>query len=257
MSDGREILFDAAEFAGRAALVTGGSDGLGEHLTRTLCGLDCEVWFCGRRGEVGQALATELGPRAHFVRCDLSDADDCRAFVAAAAAGSERLDYVVNNAATDPRIGFEAGSDADFERILDTNLRSYVVVTQAALPWLRRGAGRAIVNIGSTNYLFGNAEMTLYGAAKAGIYGLTRGLARELGPEGLRVNLLSPGWIATRRQLAEHLTSADQQRLLEQQCVKEVIEPRHVTPVTLFLLSRAARALSGQQIVVDGGYWLL
>jgi len=251
------LLAEPAEFAGRVALVTGGSAGLGEHLTRSLVGLGCHVVFCGRRDELGSALAQELGELAHWVRCDLADPEQVRDLVDRAADVAGRLDYLVNNAAQDPRQPFEAMTIDDFDRIIATNLRSYFLVTQQALPLLRAGQGKAVVNIGTTNYLFGNAEMTGYGAAKAGIYGFTRSLARELGPEGIRVNLLSPGWVMTERQLAEHVTPDDQAALLERQCVKELMTPAHVTPVTLWLLSAAARALSGQQIVVDGGYWLL
>ncbi|MBI5834713.1 MAG: SDR family oxidoreductase [Armatimonadetes bacterium] len=251
------LLPDPSEFAGRVALVTGGSAGLGEHLTRSLVSLGCHVVFCGRRDELGLPLAAELGELAHWVRCDLAEPEQIRALVSVAAELTGAVDYLVNNAAQDPRIGFEAMTVEQFDQLVATNLRSYFVTTQAALPYLRRGEGRAVVNIGSTNYLFGNAGMTGYGAAKAGIYGFTRSLARELGPEGIRVNLLSPGWIMTERQLAEHVSPADQESLIEHQCVKALMTPAHVTPVTLWLLSAAAQAMSGQQVVVDGGYWLL
>ena len=251
------LLPDAGEFAGRVALVTGGSAGLGEHLTRSLVALGCHVFFCGRRDELGLALAAELGELAHWVRCDLAEPEQIRELVAQASGLTGALDYLVNNAAQDPRIAFEAMTVEQFDQLVATNLRSYFLTTQAALPAMRAGSGRAVVNIGTTNYLFGNAQMTGYGAAKAGIYGFTRALARELGPDGIRVNLLSPGWIMTERQLAAHVSAADQASLLANQCVKELMTPAHVTPVTLWLLSAAATAMSGQQVVVDGGYWLL
>jgi len=251
-----DLLFDRGEFADRVALVTGGTDGLGEHLVRTLAALGCHVWFCARGVERGRTLAAELGDRARFVPTDLADPAAARAFVDQVGAHHGRLDYLVNNAAVDPRIPFETATLEQFDQLVAINLRAAFVVAQAALPWLRLGAGKAIVNTGTTNYLMGKLRMTVYGAAKAGLYGFTRNLARELGPEGIRVNLVAPGWIMTRRQLAEHVGPGDEERLLEHQCVKELLGPEHVTPVTLFLLSRAARGMSGQQVVVDGGNWL-
>lgn len=249
-------LFNREEFADRVALVTGGTDGLGEHLVRTLASLRCHVWFCGRRALRGAVVEAELGGYGHYRQCDLAEPDATRAFVEQAGEAHGRLDYLVNNAAIDTRIAFETATVAEFDQLVAVNLRSAFVTSQAALPWLRAGQGRAIVNIGTTNHLFGNPEMTIYGAAKSGLYGFTRSLARELGPDAIRVNLLSPGWIMTRRQLAEHVSEADRAHLLESQCVQELMTPAHVTPVTLFLLSHAARAMSGQQVVVDGGYWL-
>lgn len=249
-------LFNAEEFADRVALVTGGTDGLGEHLVRTLVELNCHTFFCGRRAELGEALEAELGTHAYYVQADVAEPEQIEALVRRAAGLRGQLDYLVNNVATDPRISLEDGDAEAFDRVIAVDLRSCYLVTRAALPLLRAGQGKAIVNIGTTNYLFGNAGMTLYSAAKAGIYGFTRSLARELGPAGIRANLLSPGWIATQRQLRDYLDEEAQADLLRNQCIKEVITPAHVTPVTLFLLSCAARALSGQNIVVDGGYYL-
>jgi NAD(P)-dependent dehydrogenase (short-subunit alcohol dehydrogenase family) len=256
MSELVDGLFSPAEFRDRVALVTGGTDGLGEHLTRTLAALECDVFFCGRRAALGEKLAAELGPRAHFVTTDLAHSDQTCAFVETAGSFRGRLDYVVCNAATDPRIAIDDITEADFDRLIAINLKAYVLTAHAALPWLRRGQGRAIVNIGTTNYLLGIVGCTLYASAKAGVYGFTRTLARELGPEGIRVNLVSPGWIATRRQLAEHMSAADLEQLLVEQCVKETITAAHVTPVTLFMLSSGARAMSGQNLVVDGGLYM-
>ena len=241
------------EFAGRVALVTGGTDGLGKHLCEALVSFGAHVFFCGRREELGRRLQADWGERAHFVRCDVADAADARAFVGQAGAFRGRLDYLVNNAAIDPAKPFEQVAVEEFDRVVAIDLRSQFVVTQAALPHLGRGEGKAIVNVCTTNCLHGWPGATAYNAAKAGIVGFSRSLARELGERGIRVNVVSPGWIMTPRQLAEKVDEAAKRDLVATQCVKTLLTAQHVTPLTLFLLSRASLGLSGQNVVVDGG----
>ena len=241
------------EFKGKLAIVTGGTDGLGRHLTETLVSLGAEVFFCGRRAEKGKSLAASLGPRGHFVQCDLADVDQTAAFVKHAGEHCGRIDYLVNNAAMDPRTEFAKATVEDFDRLIAVNLRPHFVATQAALPYLQRGAGRSIVNVCTTNYMLGLTPMTIYNASKSGIIGFTRSLARELGPAGIRVNAISPGWIMTEKQLREHVTEQDKKDLLEAQCLKFLLGEQHVTPATLFLLSRSAAGITGQNLVVDAG----
>jgi NAD(P)-dependent dehydrogenase (short-subunit alcohol dehydrogenase family) len=243
----------AEEFAGRVAVVTGGTDGLGKDLCRVLAGFGAEVFFCGRRAERGRSLQAEWGPRAHYVRCDLSSADEARAFVREAGEFHGHVDYLVNNAAIDPEAPFEQIGLDQLDRVLAIDLRGPFVVAQAALPFLEKGAGKAIVNVCTTNYLFGWGGATAYNAAKSGIVGFSRSLARELGPRGIRVNVVSPGWIMTPRQLAEKISEAGKRDLVATQCVKMLLTAQHVTPLTLFLLSKASLGMSGQNVVVDGG----
>jgi NAD(P)-dependent dehydrogenase (short-subunit alcohol dehydrogenase family) len=153
----------------------------------------------------------------------------------------------------DPRIELAAATVAQFDQLIAVNLRSYFIATQAALPLLKAGTGKAIVNICTTNYMLGLAPFTIYNASKSGIVGFTRSLARELGSFGIRANVLSPGWIMTEKQLREHVTEADKVALLEAQCLKFLLTEEHVTPATMFLLSSAARGITGQNLVVDGG----
>jgi NAD(P)-dependent dehydrogenase (short-subunit alcohol dehydrogenase family) len=242
-----------AEFAGRAALVTGGSEGLGRHLVRALVCLGAEVFFCARDRAKGRALAKALGRGAHFVRCDLADVKEAAAFVRKAGALRGRIDYLVNNAAMDPRIPFGRARAEDFDHLVAVNLRPCFVVSQAALPYLRAGEGKAIVNICTTNYMLGLSPFTIYNASKSGIIGFTRSLARELGPLGIRVNAVSPGWIMTEKQLREHVSPKDKRELLAAQALKFLLAEEHVTPATLFLLSSAASGITGQNLVVDGG----
>lgn len=246
--------FAREEFAGKTALITGGSDGLGKDLAQTLAAYGAQVFFCARNRERGERAAAEMGPHAHFIQADLAEVEQCRALVQRVRERSGgRLDFLVNNAAIDPRIDFTAITPADIERLLNINLRPFILVTQAALPLLQAGAGKAIVNVCTTNYMLGLSPFTLYNASKSAIVGFTRSLARELGPLGIRANTLSPGWIMTEKQLREHVSAQDKADLLRDQSLKFLLEARHVTPATLFLLSSAACAITGQNLVVDGG----
>jgi len=243
----------AEEFAGKVAVVTGGTSGLGRHLVQTLAGLGADVFFCGTSTARGREVEQASGPRGHFIRCDLREPAQTTEFVDRAGAFAGRIDYLVNNAATDPRIPFDEATVDDFDRLIETNLRSYFVASHAALRWLEAGEGKAIVNVTTTNYMLGLSPFTIYNASKSGIIGFTRSLARELGPRFIRVNAIAPGWIMTERQLREHVTEDDKQQLLRDQAMPFLLTEQHVTPVTLFLLSRAAFAMTGQNVIVDAG----
>jgi D-xylose 1-dehydrogenase len=246
-------MMDTAEFTGRVAVVTGGSEGIGYDFCRALCEAGCEVYFCSRNLEKGRSAAQSLGKRAHYFQADLAVPDQITAFATYVGESAGRTDYLVNNAANDDRIRFDELTVEECDRMWTLNLRSFLLMSRAALELLRKGQGKSIVNISSTNYMFGFEPFTIYNATKSGILGFTRSLARELGPEGMRVNMISPGWIMTEKQLRKYVLEEDKQALLRDQCVKRLIEAKDVSPVMLFLLSSAAGAISGQNLVVDRG----
>jgi NAD(P)-dependent dehydrogenase (short-subunit alcohol dehydrogenase family) len=246
-------MLDSIEFSGRVAVVTGGSEGIGYDFCRALCEVGCEVYFCSRNPEKGRSAAKSLRGSAHYFQADLAAPDQIRAFADHVREAAGRIDYLVNNAANDDRIKFDELTVEECDRMWTLNLRSFLLMSRACLELLRNGQGKSIVNISTTNYMFGFEPFTIYNATKSGILGFTRSLARELGPEGMRVNMISPGWIMTEKQLRKYVSEEDKQALLRDQCVKHLIEAKHVSPVMLFLLSSAAGAISGQNLVVDGG----
>jgi NAD(P)-dependent dehydrogenase (short-subunit alcohol dehydrogenase family) len=246
-------MMDASEFAGKVAVVTGGSEGIGYDFCRALCEVGCEVYSCSRNLEKGHLAAKAMGARAHYFQADLTSPRQITAFADHVRTSAGRVDYLVNNAANDDRIRFEDLTVEECDRMWTLNLRSFLLVSRACLDLLRKGQGKSIVNISTTNYMFGLDPFTIYNATKSGILGFTRSLARELGPEDIRVNMISPGWIMTEKQLRKYVSEEDKQTLLRDQCVKHLIEAKHVSPVMLFLLSSAACAMSGQNLVVDGG----
>jgi NAD(P)-dependent dehydrogenase (short-subunit alcohol dehydrogenase family) len=243
-------------FAGRTAVITGGSDGLGRDFCRALCEAGCEVHFCARNAERGAATAASLGPRAHYVAADVADPQSIESFAQTVAGATASVDYLVNNVAVDDRLAVDELDAEACDRMWAVNLRSYLLVTRAFLGLLRAGAGRSIVNVCTTNYMLGLDPFTLYNATKSGIVGFTRSLARELGPEGIRANAVSPGWVMTQKQLREHVQEQDKAGLLQAQALKFLLEPGHVTPAVLFLLGPSAAAITGQNLVVDCGKFM-
>ena len=241
------------EFKGRVAVVTGGSEGIGQDFCRVLCEVGCEVYFCSRTAERGQALAQSLGPSAHYFQTDLASPEQITAFAAHVRERAGAVDYLVNNAANDDRIAFRDITVEKCDRMWKLNLRSFLLASRAFLELLLAGKGKSILNIGTTNWMVGEAPFTVYNATKSGILGFTRSLARELGPDGIRVNMISPGWVMTEKQLRKYVTENDKRMLLEVQSLKFLVEPHHISPVMLFFLSSAAVAVTGQNLVVDGG----
>lgn len=242
------------DLRGRIALVTGASAGIGRATIDALLA----------NGAVCYGLSLEapaLTHRAfHALPCDLRDpAALARAF-AALRARTKRLDYVVNVAGIDPKLSLAAGGVRQWNEIADLNLRAYYLVIRESLGLLRAGAGRAIVNVSSINYRLGLPGRSIYAATKAGILGLTTGLARELGRDGIRINTVSPGWIFTERQVREYFSGPKAAKhlayLARVQSLPLKLLPQDVANHVLFYLSDVSRASTGHNCVVDGG-WLL
>ena len=173
---------------------------------------------------------------------------------------TERLDYVVNVAGADPKHAIDTITLGEWDRLIDLNLRAYYFVIKGALPLLRRGRGKSVVNVSSINYRLGVPGRAPYSATKAGILGLTTGLSRELGRDGIRVNTVSPGWVFTERQIEEYFAGPQSQKFLDylaqHQAIRIEISALDVANHVAFYLSEVSRASTGHNCVVDGG-WLL
>jgi len=240
------------DFQGRIAVVTGGTAGIGRAVVTSLAAKGAKVFFCGRSDDRG--VLAQCNGNGHFIKADLHNPADISAFVEEAlACGNGRIDYLLNNIGDDRRVTFDETTVETFDDFIAGNLRPAFAVSRAALPGLRAGQGKAIVNIGTTNWMLGLSPFTLYGASKSGLIGFTRSLARELGPESIRVNMISPGWIMTERQLRDFVTEKDKQELLRDQALPYLLTEKHVVPAIEFLFSSAAAGITGQNLIVDGG----
>ena len=237
--------------SGRKALVTGGTRGIGRGITLALAAAGADVLACYRTdGEHVEQLARdlkELPGDHHLVRADISDTAEVRALADECRHRFGGLDVVVNNAGVISHEPFERLAVDEWRRVLDTNLTGAYLVAQAALPLL--GAGGSIVNIGSRVATVGIPLRAHYTAAKAGMIGLTRSLCKELGPRGIRVNLVAPGVIATEAELSDEVRA----RYEGMTALRRLGDTADVAAVVCFLASDLAAYITGETIHVDGG----
>lgn len=243
------------DLRGGTALVTGASRGIGRAVAVALSAHNVRCFSLANQG-----FTTNLPSQVVPISCDLGDAETIEKVLASVEAQTESLDYVVNVAGIDPKYGLEEGTVDIWDSMVDLNLRAYYLLIRGCLPLLRRGRGRSIVNVSSINYRLGIVGRSIYSTTKAGILGLTTGLARELGQEGIRINTVSPGWVFTERQIAEYFSGPDAEKHLatlgEMQALSLHIDPIDIANHVLFYLSNVSRASTGHNCVVDGG-WLL
>tara|TARA_B100000700_G_scaffold321438_1_gene420728 strand:+ start:111 stop:857 length:747 start_codon:yes stop_codon:yes gene_type:complete len=241
-----------AELAGRTVLITGGANGIGQAMVEAFHVQGATVSFCDMDEAGGKRLAKRLAKRAEFTKVNLLRELEINRWIAKVAKRHGSIDVLINNAARDPRIKFENVSAKDWDDLFASNLRAYFLTCREASPHLAKGA--SVINFSSITRFNGPEEMSTYVATKAGAIGLSRSLARELGPRRIRVNTISPGWIMTDRQLDEHVTPAIKRELRKIQCIPDLNQPDEVADVALFLASDASRAVTGQDILVDRGW---
>lgn len=240
------------DLAGKAALVTGGADGIGRAIVAGLHAQGARVATLDRDAARLADLAAEFpGVTTHTV--DLADLDATRAAIVALAARLGPFAILVNNAGHDERHDFLSLTPQDWRERLAVNLDHVMFVSQAVAPGMIAAGEGAIVNLGSTSWMKGAPGIVAYTTAKAAILGFTKTLARELGPAGVRVNAVAPGWVMTARQKARWATPEKIAAALEDQALKRLIEPDDAAAAVLFLCSAAARSITGQTIVVDAG----
>ncbi len=242
------------DLANKTVLVTGGASGIGEAIVRRFAAQGSKVGFLDIKDEEGRALAEELGPNVRYARADLTDIAALRAAIAGLRDAMGPITVLVNNAAHDERHRTEDVTPEYWDNRIAVNLRHQFFAAQAVLPDMKAAGGGAIVNFGSVSWMVGQGGMAAYTACKSAVLGLTRSLARDFGPDNIRVNAIAPGWIMTRRQKELWLNPEGERELMERQCLKRQLQPDEIARVTLFLASEEASACTNQHYVVDGGW---
>jgi NAD(P)-dependent dehydrogenase (short-subunit alcohol dehydrogenase family) len=249
--------------AGRTVLVTGGASGIGACLVEHFVRQRAHVAFIDIDATSGNALALRLAhpaqpvpsadPDPLFIAGDLTLLDGIPALVAQVTARFGPIHVLVNNAANDDRHVSADVTPAYWQERLAINLHHHFFVTQAVVPGMTAAGGGAIINLGSMSWRIGMGGLPAYTTAKAGIEGLTRGLARELGPHRIRVNCIAPGAVLTPRQLERWWSPDTERMILERQSLKEILQPADIAHFAVFLASADARMCTGQTYIVDGG----
>jgi D-xylose 1-dehydrogenase len=246
-----------ASLKDRVVFVSGGSSGIGAELVRAFAAQNARVAFCGTRPEGGAPLIDELVATGHaapwYGACDVRDVAAYQALLARVAAELGPIRVLVNNAGRDDRHAMEEVTSEFWDDRLALNLKHYFFAIQAVAPGMAQAGGGSVVNMGSVSWMRGRPNLVGYTTAKAGILGLTRTLARELGPRHIRVNALVPGAIVTERQTTLHRDPAADQAFLDAQCLKIRLDPGHVARATLFLAADDSDGMTGQHVLVDAG----
>ena len=247
------LLSNNFSLAGKTALVTGGNGGIGLAMAQGLAAAGAALAIAGRDARKSAAAARELGALA--LNCDLQDAAACRAMVEEAAQRLGRLDILVNNAGTNIRKAPQDYSLEEWRQVLDTNLTSAFVASQAAYRHMKRAGGGKIVNIGSMMSLFGASFAAPYGASKGGIVQLTKSLAAAWAKDNIQVNAVLPGWIDTAltRRAREEVAGLHE-RVLARTPAGRWGAPEDLAGIAVFLASPASDFITGTAIPVDGGY---
>jgi 2-hydroxycyclohexanecarboxyl-CoA dehydrogenase len=247
--------------SGKIATVTGGASGIGEATVRRFVAEGASVAFCDRDGERGRRVAAELaaaGAHVAFTEADVGTEAACLAFVDGAAEKFGRLDILVNNAGIRKYETVDVASAASWREILDVNLLSYAFCAKAAVPLMRANKGGAIVNVASVRSVVAGGGNLQYDTTKAAIAGLTRALAADHSPEGIRVNAVGPGPIFTpfhQRRIAAAGETVEQYNASAAQgtMLKRPGRAEEVAGAILFLASDDASYVTGALLFVDGG----
>jgi NAD(P)-dependent dehydrogenase (short-subunit alcohol dehydrogenase family) len=246
-----------ASLRDRAVFISGGSSGIGAELVRAFAAQGSRVAFCGTRPDGGRVLIDECIAAGHaapwYGACDVRDVAAYQALLARVGGEVGPIRVLVNNAGRDDRHRMEEVTSEFWDERLALNLKHYFFAIQAVAPGMERAGGGSIVNMGSVSWMRGRPNLAGYTTAKAGILGLTRTLARELGARSIRVNALVPGAIVTERQNALHRDPAADQAFLDAQCLKIRLDPGHVARATLFLAADDSNGMTGQHVLVDAG----
>ena len=247
-----------ASLKGKRVFVTGGGSGIGESIVAAFAAQGATVAFVDIAREASEALCARLAaqglPAPLFRHCDINDIAALQATIAELAAEVGDFDVLVNNAANDQRHEVEAVSSAYWDACIGVNQKPMFFTCQAVLPGMKRRGGGAIINMSSISFHAKGAGYPVYATTKAAVIGLTRSMARELGPHGIRVNTVTPGWVMTQRQLDLWVDDAARAEIAKSQCLPGLLAPNDIAAMVLFLAADDSAMCTAQEFIVDAGW---
>lgn len=240
-----------------SVLVTGGASGIGAALVEGFARQGAKIAFIDVAKAAGDALAARLagetGRAPLFIEADLADIAALEGAVEKAGRVNGPIEVLVNNAARDDRNAVGGYSAGEWDANHAVNLRPHFFTIQAVAEGMKRRGRGTIVNFSSIAFMINGPEYPAYAAAKAGVIGLTKSLAGALGPHGIRVNAIAPGWVMTERQKKLWVTEEALAEFVERQCLRREMVPADLVGPCLFLASDASAMITAQTLIVDGG----
>ena len=243
------------DLTGKSALITGASGGIGAEIARALHGAGAVVGLSGTRVDPLEALAAELGERAHVLPCNLSDMTAVEALPKQAAEAMGAVDVLVNNAGITRDNLFMRMSDDEWQSVLDVNLSATFKLCKGVMRGMMKARWGRIVNISSVVGATGNPGQANYAASKAGMVGMSKSLAYEVASRGITVNAVAPGFIET--AMTDKLTEDQKAGIMEQIPAKRMGVPAEIGAAVLFLASPEAAYVTGTTLHVNGGMAML
>ena len=243
---------------GKRVFVTGGGSGIGAAIVAAFAAQGAQVAFVDIAEPASAALAQRIAAQGHpapwWSACDVRDIAALQQAIAQAQAALGAFDVLVNNVASDDRHTLESVTPAYYDERMAINERPAFFAIQAVVPGMRERGGGAIVNLGSTGWQGKGGGYPCYAIAKSSVNGLTRGLARSLGQERIRINTVSPGWVMTERQVTLWLDEEGEKELARNQCLPDKLQPADIAHMVLFLASDAGAMCTAQEFTVDAGW---
>ncbi|MCU6432586.1 SDR family oxidoreductase [Undibacterium sp. Jales W-56] len=242
----------------KRVFITGGGSGIGEELVAAFVAQGAIVAFVDIAREASQALCDRLaaaGLRAPLFRyCDITDIPALQKVMSGLAAEIGDFDVLVNNAANDQRHQTDEVTLDYWNERIAINQRPMFFTCQSVLPGMKRKGSGSIINISSISWHIKGAGYPVYATAKAAVVGLTRGLAREVGAHGIRVNTVTPGWVMTQRQIDLWVDEAAEAEIKKSQCLPDKLMPAHIASMVLFLAADDGAMCTAQEFIVDAGW---
>jgi NAD(P)-dependent dehydrogenase (short-subunit alcohol dehydrogenase family) len=244
---------------GRSVFITGGGSGIGACLTESFARQGCLVAFVDHAQAPSDALVQKIEDaglsRPWYRKTDVTDIPALQAAIRDASKAIGDFHVLINNVANDDRHSLMDVTPAYYDARIAVNQRPAFFAIQAVVPGMKKMGGGSIINFGSNSYGGKARNMSVYTTAKSSVIGLTRGLAAELGESRIRINVITPGWIMTERQIEKWLTPEGELEIQRNQVLPDKMRPEDVAPMALFLASDDARGCSAQEYIVDAG-WL-
>ncbi len=241
---------------GRVVFITGGGSGIGAAMVEAFAAQGASVAFVDILEAESEALVARLGDGGDpplFISCDLMDIAALGAAIEEVRKRLGPIGVLVNNAANDTRQDVGQVTEADWDRTMGLNLKHQFFAAQAVRPQMREIGTGSIINFSSVAWMVGAPRLTPYATAKAAIVGLTNSLAREFGPDNIRVNAIAPGAVSTERQRRLWVSESDLKAFVERQCLHRVLLADEIARAALFLASADSAMITKQCLVVDGG----
>ena len=242
----------------RAVFVTGGGSGIGAAIVAAFAEQGARVAFVDVAQQASEALVQRLADAGHpkpwWRTCDVRDIGALQTAIADAAAALGDLAVLVNNVASDDRHTLESVTPDYYDERMAINERPAFFAIQTVVPGMRRLGGGSVINLGSTGWQSKGGAYPCYAIAKSSVTGLTRGLAKPLGVDRIRINTVSPGWVMTERQIKLWLDAEGEQEIQRNQCLPDKLQPHDIARMVLFLASDDAAMCTAQEFKVDAGW---